>query len=316
MKEDRILSRRTLLRGLAGTATGFVGGVRTLAAPKPALLEVGGGSIEVGFDSQEFDLQQTAILDWVSQCARTVTAYMGRFPVKQSRVQILLSERGPAVSRGVSWGGPIARCRIAIGRRATADDLRRDWVLIHEMLHFAFPSVAEPNHWIEEGISTYVEPIARAMTGLLTPQQVWTDMVRDMPKGLPETGDQGLDVTHTWARTYWGGALFCLLADVGIRRGTQNRSGLREALRAINNAGGNITVEWPILRALQVGDKATGVTVLSDLYRGMGSSSYPVDLPALWTELGVIPNGAGVVFNERASLAAIRSSMIKTSRSG
>ena len=41
--------------------------------------------------------------------------------------------------------------------------------------------------------------------------------------GLPEPGDEGLDYTHTWGRTYWGGATFCLLADVRIRRETHNR---------------------------------------------------------------------------------------------
>ena len=39
--------------------------------------------------------------------------------------------------------------------------------MTHEMVHLAFPSVAREHHWIEEGITTYVEPIARAETGEL-----------------------------------------------------------------------------------------------------------------------------------------------------
>ena len=42
-------------------------------------------------------------------------------------------------------------------------------------------------------------------------------------------GGFGLDNTHTWGRTYWGGAMFCLLADVEIRRRTHNRRGLQDA---------------------------------------------------------------------------------------
>jgi len=32
-------------------------------------------------------------------------------------------------------------------------------MLTHEMIHLAFPSMADEHHWIEEGLSVYVEPI-------------------------------------------------------------------------------------------------------------------------------------------------------------
>ena len=83
-------------------------------------------------------------------------------------------------------------------------------------------------------------------------------MIRDMPQGLPASGDQGLDNTHTWGRTYWGGALFCLLADVEIRNERRAAKACEDALRAINGAGGTIDVDWPLERALEIGDKATG----------------------------------------------------------
>ena len=51
--------------------------------------------------------------------------------------------------------------------------------------------------------------------------------------GLPRAGEGGMDQTPTWGRTYWGGALYCLQADVAIREQTANRVGLQTALRAI-----------------------------------------------------------------------------------
>ena len=104
----------------------------------------------------------------------------------------------------------------------------------------AFPSVSRQHHWIEEGLATYVEPIARAQAGSLRAERVWADMVRDMPQGQPGPGDRGLDHTRNWGRTYWGGAVFCLLADVQFRARTGNRRGLQHALRGILAAGGNI----------------------------------------------------------------------------
>jgi hypothetical protein len=99
---------------------------------------------------------------------------------------------------------------------------------------WSFPSVPHDHHWIEEGIATYVEPIARSQVGDLSPETVWRELVDGLPKGLPASGDRGLDNTHTWGRTYWGGALFCLMADVEIHRRTHNRYGLQDALRGIS----------------------------------------------------------------------------------
>jgi hypothetical protein len=170
----------------------------------------------------------------------------------------------------------------------------------------AFPGMPDNQHWIEEGLATYIEPIARVQAGELTASRIWRDMLDGMPKGEPGLGDQGMDRTHTWGRTYWGGALFCLVADINIRKQTQNRKGLREALRAIVAAGGTIDHDWPLMQALEVGDKATGTTVLADQYKQWSQSPMPVDLTKLWNDLGVRANAKGVEFNSSAPLAQIR----------
>jgi len=195
---------------------------------------------------------------------------------------------------------------ITVGDQTDLPDLEDDWTLTHEMIHLAFPSMAENHHWIEEGISTYVEPVARAQVGNLPVAEVWKQFVRDMPKGQPEAGDGGLDNTPTWGRTYWGGAMFCLLADVQIRERTNNRKGLRDALRAIL-AHGDITQDWEIEKALAIGDAATGTDVLQKLYQKMGSQPDPVDLKQLWEKLGVELTSDGAIrYNDKAPEAAIR----------
>jgi len=146
---------------------------------------------------------------------------------------------------------------------------------------------------------------------------MWHDVVRDMPQGEPEAGDEGLDRTHTWGRTYWGGAMFCLLADGRIREQTGNRKGLQDALRGILNAGGVITQDWDIERAFAVGDKATGTTVLMDLYREMRDKSAPVDLAALWQKLGIQrkPDGS-IELVPSAPLANIREAITRPANPG
>ena len=245
-----MITRRAVLEGVVGVASGAGMSAVLRAADLPSHLEVGEASIDVSFDSDQFDIDRAALFDWVMQSARATTAYFGRFPVTHAQVRLLQSP-GARVSNGVSFGEPGARCRITVGQHVTQADLDDDWVLTHEMIHFGFPSVEERHHWIEEGIATYVEPIARAQVGRLTAERVWREMVDRMPQGLPAPGDQGLDNTHTWGRTYWGGAMFCLLADIEIRKQTGNAQGLQDALRAINRAGGTIEADWPLERVIR-----------------------------------------------------------------
>src|SRR5437879_4525955 len=135
--------------------------------------------------------------------------------------------------------------------------------------------------------------------------EFWCEMARDMHQGLPAADDEGLDNTHTWGRTYWGGALFCLLADIEIRKRTGNRRSLEDALRGIVAAGGTIAAEWNFERALNAGDRAVGVPVLRELYGRMGNYAVAVDLEKLWRELGVEVRGDEVLFDDRAPLAHV-----------
>jgi len=174
------------------------------------------------------------------------------------------------------------------------------------MLHACFPDLESRHKWMQEGLSTYLQHVVQARAGRLSPEQAWANLAEKMHHGRPRPGDRGLDHTRTWGRLYWGGALFCLLADVGIRDRTGNRKGLQDALRAILAAGGNMETTWPITKAFRLGDAATGVPVLMTLYREMRDAPAPVDLPALWRRLGVAAHGRGVVFSDDAPLAAVR----------
>jgi len=71
-----------------------------------------------------------------------------------------------------------------------------------------FQLLDNTHRWLGEGLATYIEPLGRIRTGSLTPERVWRDLVLGLPQGEPQPGDQGLDVTHTWGRTYWGGRFF------------------------------------------------------------------------------------------------------------
>jgi hypothetical protein len=276
----------------------------------PGQVNAGGGTIDVTFAPGTFDVGRDAVLSWISNAANAVSEYFGRFPVPQARVLVRPSQGRGGIFRGTTFGGKRgAFTRISVGQSTTVAQLDDDWMMTHEFTHMAFPDLSADNddhHWMEEGMATYIEPIARAQIGRLTPQRVWGDFVRDMPQGLPQVGDKGLDHTPTWGRTYWGGAVFWLLADVRIREATQNRKGLQDAMQGILAAGGNITEDWSVERVIETGDHATGTTVLAELYGQMKATAVDTDLAGLWRRMGVQVKNGMVTFDDLAPLAAIR----------
>jgi hypothetical protein len=268
-------------------------------------LLIGNARIDVVIEGDTLRTPAKEILRWVQSAAECVATYYGRFPVPQVLIRIAPFE-GKGVRNGKTFGVRGGRITIRVGNESSPSDLDKDWMLTHEMVHLAFPSVEEKHHWIEEGLATYVEPIARIQAGHLKAEQMWLDLVRDMPQGLPQAGDRGLDHTHTWGRTYWGGALFCLLADIEIRRQTNNAKGLQHALRGILDAGGDIRTDWSLEDVLKAADHAVGLSVLQPLYATMKDKPVAVDLDSLWKQLGVQSDGVSVRFDDNATLAATR----------
>jgi predicted metalloprotease with PDZ domain len=271
-------------------------------------LEHARGKIEIAFANSPHSSGNSLLLRWIEESARAVSGYYGRFPMSHAAVIVLL-EDGPDIGFATALGNGGGSIVARVGREVPERRLLHSWQMTHEMLHLAFPNLPRRHRWFEEGMATYVEPIARARAGALTEEEVWRDMVKGMPQGLPLPGEGGLDDTPTWGRIYWGGALFCLLADVKIREVTGNVRSLDDALRAVLNGGGNVGVRWPIERVIEVGDRATGTTVLRDLHAEMGRRAVQVDLAALWARLGVRRIQGAFSFDDTAPLAVLRRSI-------
>ncbi len=245
---------------------------------------------------------------YVRDAARAVIKYYGFFPVEKTIVQIL-----PSNDDGVGFGtsthddaNGVGMIEIHIGETATNSDLQGSWTLTHELMHLGFPVMDRKHRWLAEGIATYVEPIGRMRIGRLTKEEVWGDLYKNLHRGLPAEGEGGLNEARNFGRIYWGGALYCLLADVEIRKRTNNRLGLEDALRTIAKQGGTAASDWSAFRAINTGDKAVGVSVLSALYTSMADENKSVDLSVLMKQLGVKRIGNKIAFDEKAPLAHIR----------
>ncbi len=274
-------------------------------------ITMGKSLIEVSLQPAGFDLAPPALMGWVTVAARAVSAYYGAFPTPSASVTVRAVPDRAGVLNGTTYGGDPPRTRMGVGQHTTTRQLDDDWTMTHEFVHLAFPGMTRQHHWLEEGQATYIEPIARAQVGTLTPERVWGDMLRDMPQGLPSPDDRGLDFTRSWGRTYWGGALFCLLADVQIRERTNSRAGLQQALRGVLADEGNIEYDWTIEIALETADKAVKVPVMTELYNQMKDKPFAPDLPELWRKLGVEMTDGRVKFHDDAPLAEVRKAITR-----
>ncbi|MGH1348378.1 MAG: hypothetical protein ACRBN8_42895 [Nannocystales bacterium] len=283
-------------------------------APKPQLLTpalnpgdmvVGGSQISVVFDGEPYGLPRASYEAWVRRSAQMITDYYeGSFPVPSLEVTIVPRGRG-----GVGFGSHRQGrwVRVYCGRATGQRSLENDWVMVHEMLHATFPDLTDEHRWMQEGLSTYAEKIVRIRAGNITEENMWSRLSGSMHHGRPRAGDRGLDKTHTWGRTYWGGALFWMVADVELRRGTDNRKSLDDVLRHVASIGGNARQMWEPQRVCKAADEGTGTQTVSQLYERMAKAPGDIDLDRFWADLGVIRAGDDTVeFDDTAALAHVR----------
>ena len=270
-------------------------------------IKIGDRLLDVTIDGRFDGLTSAEFRDFLENSARGAAAYFGRFPVPEARVLVRVG-RGRGVSDGRTTPGPgLPAIHLVLGAGTTRRGLQDDWVVVHEMTHLGLPQVYGPHRWMSEGLATYAEPIERVRNGSLSLDRFWSDMVRDLPKGLPAPGEDGLNKTSTWAATYWGGALFWFLADIRIREATHNRKGLEDALRAVNRNGGDFRSAWNLDQFLKVTDGEIGAPVMEKMYDEWARRRGSANLSELWKRLGVVSGSWGKIsFDDSAPLARTR----------
>ena len=299
---------RSLALALAALAIGAAGrpaAAAVCADPSAVAIEVQGSTLCVALDDPAHSIRPELLRQWIERSAQIVAAYYARFPAPLVVLRIQAAQ-GAGVRGGRTINEPGLMIQANVGRDSTAADLAADWVLVHEMVHLALPEIGRRHNWLAEGLATYVEGIARAQSGNRDIADVWAEYRRSMPLGLPHPGEGGMDQSPTWGRTYWGGALFCLQADVAIREQTHNRAGLQTALRAILSETGGYRADRDIDDVLRIGDAATGTRVLQDLYQANKAAPVTPDLALLWARLGIPDDPLSQPFDDHAPLAAIR----------
>ena len=274
-------------------------------------LGVAGASVRLALLDGARDLSSDELARWVAEAERGVSDFFERPPAARTLVAlapipglhgVLFGKMLPASGPGVV---------VILGEHAALPELHDDWILVHELFHAGTPSFVDEGKWYDEGLATYFEPLIRARLGWYREADLWREFLRNMPRGLDAMTRRGLEHPVEFSDTYWGGGLFCLLADVATRRASGGSRGLEDGLRAVLVRGGDASQVWPLARALEVADGALGTPVLAPLATAHAQHGAPLDLPGLFHDLGVSLDPHGdVTFDDAAPLAFVRRALV------
>jgi hypothetical protein len=304
---------------LAGTTVRFAGysvlgrlSLEEIAVPAPgsrrAGQRAGQGVLRVAILDGVSETGRAALMDWVRRTAEAEANYWQGFTARQMLLALVPvgTRRGVGYGRTVPGGGTTVM--VEVGAQVDPRRLFDDWVLTHELIHTAMPFVRGRSTWFMEGAATYIEPIIRARAGWKTEEEVWREWVESMPQG---NGAFSFGLANASGRqNYWAGATFMLLADLAIRRATEGAKGLEDCFGGALWSGFDGSLRVGLDDYAAACDRATGTNALSSLIARHVERAEPVDLAALWRDLGVSMVGDRVVLDDRAPGARWRKMIV------
>jgi hypothetical protein len=242
--------------------------------------------------SARYAMPDATLREWVAEAANVTVPLFGRFPVDHTTLFVVPARGEDEVVFGKVLSLAGASVVVVVGDKMQPESRKKDWVLVHELFHLGFPTFRGEGRWLGEGLATYYEPILRARAGWTSEGDVFRQFARNMPRGQPPRGSSaGLSARDDLDTIYWGGALFCLAADVRIREETRGKKSLDDVLRAALARGGDATHVWTVRDVVRLGDATTGTTVLSEMYERHAARGERIDLDALLASLGVVQDG-------------------------
>ncbi len=234
-------------------------------------------SIDVALLGAPIAMADDAVVKWIGEAVDLQARFFGSFPVDATIFVLPVS--GDAVRFGSVMALTGASVALFVGREMAPGATHVDWVVVHELFHLGTPTFRGEGRWLGEGLATYYEPLLRARAGWMSEAELWGHFDEEMPRGVRVDGSApSIEDRRDIDSTYWGGALFAMIADAKIREATNGAKSLDDALRAAHAKGAEVTRVWSVREFFRVGDEATGTHVLVDLHDSFALRGDPVDI--------------------------------------
>jgi hypothetical protein len=269
-------------------------------------LENAGAELELAVLDGPLAVDVDTLAAWVKERAQAVAGFYRGFPAPRALVVVVPVPGRSEVVFGKLLPESAPGVVLLVGSQADEAALHDDWVLVHELFHIGVPSFFREGKWFDEGLATYFEPIIRVRAGLYDAASAWRDFALEMPGALPALTRDGLEHVRDYTGLYWGGAIYCLSADIAARTQSQGQLGLEDGVRRVFASGGHAWDVWSLEKTLRTADGAFAQPLLAPLSARYAKGPAPFDLEAVFRALGVERRASGVVLSDSAPLAWVR----------
>ncbi len=273
----------------------------------PVAARGGAGTLTIAILDATLPLARDVLTQWFAASAARIGGYFGGFPAREALIVLQPVPGVRYLRRGIVSGGGGATMLLRIGADTEAGDLYGQWILTHELVHFAAPYI-DGHAWLMEGMAVYTETRLRVAAGWFPRDQAWRGFLRNFRQGIPAMEQQGLATARGIGPVYWGGTLMMLLADAEIIEKSGGKKSLADCFKAVLAAGGDASQSWSLDRFIAVCDGATGFGTLRRLADAHALKGTRVELAPLLAKLGVQLGEyeQGVVYDDKAPLAWVR----------
>lgn len=208
-------------------------GPSTGGTVQPPGIELPGATLDLQIAESVDDKNGAKIEQWVRETASHVTLAYGRFPVPSPRVVVVHSGSS-------SWGddSPVPFGRVTrrggetvelyVDTERSLTDLEYDWTATHEFSHLLLPRISWRQKWISEGFASYYQNVLMARAGRYTSEEALQKLEAGLERGQASRPELSLNkaalegVREARMKIYWSGAAIALIADVQLRKRSDN----------------------------------------------------------------------------------------------
>lgn len=260
-----------------------------------------------------------AMRTWIQDAAMSVAQVYGRFPVPSPQILVMPGARAqePTPWAYVLRGGQAA-AHFFVNQRRPLRDYIEDWTAPHELSHLLLPYVTSHDAWLSEGMATYYQNVIRARSGAIAPAEAWQRMHAGFKRGR-DSAAKGMTLEQAtvrmfrdggYMRVYWSGAAILLLADVELRRRSDNRQSLDTVLAQFADCCLDPDPEWTARQVFEKFDELSGTDVFRKLYDAHVQSSAFPDLTSVYAQIGLAALGGKVEMKTDAPRVDVRDAIM------
>ena len=279
-----------------------------------------GVAIDVAALDGRLALDGAGALRWIEGAVDVLAQSGTPFPARHVAAILVPSKGyGEPVPFGMVARGGGASLLLLVSSAAGEDELRRDWVLPHELSHLLLPFIEREQAWLSEGLATYFQELLRARAGVLEERSALYRIAQALREAAGHQGDTSIVAesarmheTHAYRRVYWGGAAYWMMADVELRRRSHGHMSLDTLLDALQREGALDQV-WTAHALLQRLDALSQSLIFSQAADAARQRAFPDFEPTL-AALGVRLDDDGVQLDDAAPLAEIRRALFAPRR--